>query len=176
MKLSNASNHLSSAYRGGGSRDVDDGNAVRGRDMPKQARARGTNNSDTYYRSIEKPITMDHYGHQRRVYAYKSDESDATVFHAKPINNAAPQIRQFSGTINLGFSLSEDKRKEINVSLLLKRFVSFAKQTDADFRIEPLNGSAQRLLTHATFQPPRKELNFTTSIASLLMALGEKST
>jgi hypothetical protein len=45
------------------------------------------------------------------------------------------------GTINLGFAINEDKCKKLNVSLLLKRFVSFVKQTNADFRIEPINGS-----------------------------------
>jgi hypothetical protein len=31
----------------------------------------------------------------------------------------------------------------LNVALLLKCFISFAKQTDPDFRLEPLNGSGQ---------------------------------
>jgi hypothetical protein len=96
--------------------------------------------------STEKPMVMDEDGYQRRGYAYKGEapwsappakDSDATVFHSKSIDNAAPQIRQFAGTINLGFSIGEDKRSEINVSLLLKRCMSFAKQIEADVRIEP---------------------------------------
>jgi hypothetical protein len=39
MKLSNVSNHISTAGRGGGSRYLDDHNATRGRGMPQQARA-----------------------------------------------------------------------------------------------------------------------------------------
>jgi hypothetical protein len=72
MKLSNARNHISSANRGG-SLDEDDRNDIRGDSMPKQARAQGTNNNDTYDRSTEKPMTMDHDGHQHQVYAYKGE-------------------------------------------------------------------------------------------------------
>jgi Fe-S cluster assembly ATPase SufC len=70
-------------------------------------------------------------------------DSDPAVFHAMSTDNAAPQIHQFAGTVNLGFSIGEDKRSEINVSLLLESFMAFAKQTDGAFRIDPLNGSAQ---------------------------------
>jgi hypothetical protein len=52
-------------------------------------------------------------------------------------------VRQFFGTSNLGFTINEDKRNDINVALLLKRVMYFAKQTDTYLRIEPLNGSAQ---------------------------------
>jgi hypothetical protein len=133
--------------------------------MPKQARAQGTNNSDNYDRSTGKPMTMDGDGHQHRMHAYKgeapwlappSNESDATVFHAKLTDNADPQIRQFAGTINPGFSLSKDTRNEINVYLLLKWFTSFAKQTDAAFHIKPLNGSA-RSITNPSNIPTTKE-------------------
>jgi hypothetical protein len=44
--------------------------------------------------------------------------------------------------MNLGFAVNEDKQNGINVSLLLKHFMSFAKLTGAEFRIEPLNGIA----------------------------------
>jgi hypothetical protein len=41
--------------------------------------------------------------------------------------------------------LNDDKRSEVNVSILLKRFMSYAKQTNIEFRIEPLNGSYQSI-------------------------------
>jgi hypothetical protein len=41
--------------------------------------------------------------------------------------------------MNLGFAVNEDKRNDINVSL------SFAKQTDANFCIKTLNGSAHSI-------------------------------
>jgi hypothetical protein len=81
---------------------------------------------------------------------------DATVFNDKPIDNAASQISQFTGTINLNFSISEDKRNEINVSLLLKCCMSFAKQTDADFLIEPINGGAKSIINPSNI-PTTKE-------------------
>jgi hypothetical protein len=45
--------------------------------------------------------------------------------------------------MNLGFAIAESKRNEMNVAILLKRFMAFAKQTDPDFCIEPLNGQGQ---------------------------------
>jgi hypothetical protein len=91
---------------------------------------------------------------QRQGYAYKgaspwsappAADSDATCFHVKQQYNAAPQIRQFLGTINLGFTVNKDKRNYINISLLRQCFMSFAKQIYAYFRIEPINGSAQSI-------------------------------
>jgi hypothetical protein len=70
-------------------------------------------------------------------------EADPTVFHAAVIPNAPPKVRHFVGTINLSFTVTETKRGNSNVSILLKRFVPFVKQTDPDFRIKPLNGSDQ---------------------------------
>jgi hypothetical protein len=52
-------------------------------------------------------------------------------------------MRHFLGTINLGFYFAEDKRNDINVALMLKRCTVFVKQTDPNFRIDSLNGSAQ---------------------------------
>jgi hypothetical protein len=88
--------------------------------------------------------------------ALPAKESDPAVFHSTPYDNAAPQIRQFAGTINLGFSIGEDKRSKNNVSLLLKRFVAFVKQTDGAFCIDPLNGSAQCITNHSNI-PTTKE-------------------
>jgi hypothetical protein len=84
------------------------------------------------------PIEVKHHG-----IPPSANYSDPTVFHSMHTDNSAPQIRHFAGTINLGFSIVKDKRRKINVSLLLKRFMAFAKQTDGAFRIEPLNNSAQ---------------------------------
>jgi hypothetical protein len=72
-----------------------------------------------------------------------AQEADATVFHLAKTTNAPPKARYFVGTINLGFAISETKKGTLNVLLLLKRFMSFAKQTDTEFRLEPLNGSGQ---------------------------------
>jgi hypothetical protein len=83
-------------------------------------------------------------------------DSDLTVCHSTPTDNAAPQIRQFAGTINLVFFIGEDKRIEIKFSLPLKRFVAFAKQTNGAFRIEPLNDSAQ-CITNPRNIPTTKE-------------------
>jgi hypothetical protein len=70
-------------------------------------------------------------------------EADTTVFHVDALPNAPPEVRHFSGTMNLGFAIAESKRNEMNVAILLQRFMAFAKQTDPDFRIEPLNGQGQ---------------------------------
>jgi hypothetical protein len=83
-------------------------------------------------------------------FSYKGDppwdtppvvEVDATVFHTDSTSNSPPppKIRHFIGTINLDFAIVESKRNDMNVALLLKRFVSFAKQTEPDFRIDPFN-------------------------------------
>jgi hypothetical protein len=65
---------------------------------------------------------MDENGPPRQGYAYKGEApwsappvkySDPTVFYATSSDNAAPQIRQFARTINLGFSIGEDKRSDI---------------------------------------------------------------
>jgi hypothetical protein len=78
------------------------------------------------------------------------------VFHARKTGNAAPHIRQFMGTRNLGFTANEDKRNNLNVSLLLKRFMSFSEQMDADFHIKPLNGISQSI-TNPRNIPTTKE-------------------
>jgi hypothetical protein len=54
-----------------------------------------------------------------------------------------PKARNLVGTINLGFAVPESNKGTMNVSLLLKRFMSYAKQTDPEFLLEPLNGSGQ---------------------------------
>jgi hypothetical protein len=111
-------------------------------------------------------MPMEEDGPQCQGYDYKGEapwsaapvkDSDPAVFHATSSDNTAPQIRKFSGTINLGFSIGEDKRSEINVSLLLKRFMAFANQTDGAFRTDPLNGSAQ-LITNPSNIPTNKEV------------------
>jgi hypothetical protein len=58
--------------------------------------------------------------------------SDATVFYANQTDNAAPQVRQFFSSINLGCAINEDKRNAINVTMLIKQVMSFATKTNAD--------------------------------------------
>jgi hypothetical protein len=102
-------------------------------------------------------------------------DSDPAVVHAAFSDNAAPHIRQFAGTINLGFSVGEDKRSIINVYLLLKHVMAFAKHTDGAFRIDPMNGSEQ-CITNPSNTPTTKEgVNFITSTVLLMMESGEKS-
>jgi hypothetical protein len=129
MKLSNTSNHILSASRGGGSRALDDQNAARGRGMPQQAIVYVIDDSANKGYSSNMPRTQDDDTHQRTGYKYKGEsswsapppkESDATVFHAKQADNAAKQIHQFSGTINLGFTINEVKHNDLNVYVLLK--------------------------------------------------------
>jgi hypothetical protein len=45
--------------------------------------------------------------------------------------------------MNLGFAIAESKRNETNVTIIITRCMVFAKQTDPDFRIEPLSGNGQ---------------------------------
>jgi hypothetical protein len=120
--------------------------------MLKQARAKTVQGGEHSAESTNMPMALDGGTHPRTGYAYKGETpwsapppntSDGTVFHAAQVDNAAPRICQFIGTINLGFTLNDNKCSDVNVSLLLKCFMSYAKQTYADFRIKPLNGSAQ---------------------------------
>jgi hypothetical protein len=116
MKLSSASKRLATAGRGGVYRSSADRNAALGRGMPQQARAQATDNIDSFGTSTEKPMPMDVDGYHRIGHSYKGEspwstpptkDSDATFFHSVPIDNAAPHMRQFAGTINLGFFSSE---------------------------------------------------------------------
>jgi hypothetical protein len=70
--------------------------------------------------------------------------------------NAPPKARNFFGTINLGFSVPESKGSNSNVSILLKKFMDFLKQTDPDFCTEPLNGSDQ-YITNPSNIPTSRE-------------------
>jgi hypothetical protein len=164
MKLSK-SNHIYSVCRGGGGRSTHDQNAGTSRGMPKQARAKTLQGGDHSADSTNMTMTLDYDTNTRIWYVYKGEtpwsapppnESNDTVFHAARVDNAAPRIRQFPGTINLSFTLNEDKHSEVNVSILLKRFMTYAKQTNADFHIKPLNGSAQSI-TNPSNIPTTKE-------------------
>jgi hypothetical protein len=154
MQLSSASKHLPAVGRGSGRRSIDGRNAACGSGILYQTRDSKTHDRESYGISTERPMPMDEDGLQRQGYAYNGEEpwsappakdSNPTVSYATPSNNAAPQIRQFSGTLKLGFSIGEDKRSEINVPRLLKRVMAFPAQTDGAFRIDPLNGSAQSI-------------------------------
>jgi hypothetical protein len=132
----------------------------------------GINSSSSSDPYSEKPMAMDDNGYQLPVYVYTGETpwllpppqySDDTVFHNKSIDNATSQIRQFAGTTNLGFSISEDKHNEINKQTLISASIS-------------LMVVFKSLLTQVIFQLPRKELMFSTSIASLLVELGANST
>jgi hypothetical protein len=152
MKLNNASHHRNSSDRGGVNRYLVKRNAGFDHGLSELARGHNKNGSDISGEQINTPMTEDGNMNQHDGQAYKVASpwyspptivSEATIFHAKQTNNAAPQVRQFFGTRNLGFTINEDKRNYINVALLLKRVMYFAKQTDTYLRIEPLNGSAQ---------------------------------
>jgi hypothetical protein len=83
-------------------------------------------------------------------------EADATVFHADATHNTRPKVRHFVDTINLGFTVTGTKRGTLNIDLLLKRFMYFAKQADPKFHREPLNGSRQ-CITNPSKIPTSKE-------------------
>jgi hypothetical protein len=68
----------------------------------------------------------------------------------------SPKVHHFVGTINLGFAVPESKKGIINVSLLLKRIMSNAKQTDHEFFLEPLNSSGQ-YITNPSNIPSSKD-------------------
>jgi hypothetical protein len=70
--------------------------------------------------------------------------------------NAPPKVCHFAGTINLEFAVPEIKHSNSNISILLKRCMVFAKQTDPDFRIEPLNGSAQCIINPSNIPTSNK--------------------
>jgi hypothetical protein len=165
MKLGSASKHITAACRGGDSRSIDDRNVALGCGISHQTRDSKTHYNKNYGTSTEWPLRMDEDGPPHQGYAYKGKapwsappvkDSDPAVFHAMSSDNAAPQIHQFAGTINLGFSIVEDKRSDINVSLLLKSFMAFAKQTDGDSFIDPLNGSTH-CITNPSNIPTTKE-------------------
>jgi hypothetical protein len=83
-------------------------------------------------------------------------EADAMVFHEISTSTAPPKVRRFVVTINLGVSTHENKRSDTNVAILLGRFVDFAKQTNTEFHIEPLNDSDQ-CMTNPSNIPTIKE-------------------
>jgi hypothetical protein len=125
MKLSSASKNLTAAGRGSDSRSRDDRNVARDRGISHQTRDTNTHYSESYGTSTEKPMSMDEDGPQRQCCAYKVKSpwsaptvkySDPAVFHATLSNNAAPHIRQFAGTIHLGFSLGPSEK--ISASIL----------------------------------------------------------
>jgi hypothetical protein len=58
MKLSNASNHISSVYRGGGGRSTHGMNAGTGKGMPKQDRSKTVHVGDRSADSTNMPMPM----------------------------------------------------------------------------------------------------------------------
>jgi hypothetical protein len=69
--------------------------------------------------------------------------ADDSVFHETATVGDAPIVRSFTGTLEIGFTLTSTE--EVNVSTLLKRFLSFALKTDKGFRIQPLQGGDQSI-------------------------------
>jgi hypothetical protein len=88
---------------------------------------------------------------------YITYEADAMVFNGVSTSAAPPKVRRFVVTINLGVSIHENMRSDTDVAILLRRFVDFAKQTNTEFHIEPLNGSAQ-CMTNPSNIPTKKEV------------------
>jgi hypothetical protein len=183
MKLSSASKYLSAAGICGDSRSIDERHASRGRGIPQHARALKTHDSDSYDTFTEKPMPMDEDGLQRQGYAYKGEtpwsvpptkDSDPTVLYAMPTDNDAPQIRQFSGTINWAFSSEK-------ISAAKSKFPSYSS-VSWFLRNRPMELFASTLLmvalgvlrTPATSLLQRKEWNSITGTALLLMVSGRK--
>jgi hypothetical protein len=62
--------------------------------------------------------------------------ADDSVFH-EPVKTAdAPMIRSFTGTLEIGFTV--ETTDEVNISTLLKMFLSFPLKTGKYFRIHTL--------------------------------------
>jgi hypothetical protein len=69
--------------------------------------------------------------------------ADEAIFHEPAKQAEAPLVRSFTETLQIGFSIGSSV--DINVSALLKRFLSCALKTDPDFRILPLQGGNQSI-------------------------------
>jgi hypothetical protein len=55
----------------------------------------------------------------------------------------APLVRNFTGTLEIGFSIVSSA--DVNISVLLKRFLSYALKTNPEFHILPLQGRDQSI-------------------------------
>jgi hypothetical protein len=68
---------------------------------------------------------------------------DESVLHAPAKKVETPLVRRFTVTIDIGFSIGS--YVDVNVSVLLKIFLSYALKTHPRFRILPLQGGNQSI-------------------------------
>jgi hypothetical protein len=66
-----------------------------------------------------------------------------SLFHEMARTAASPMVRSFTGTIEIGFTVTI--MDDVNVSTLIKRCLSFALNMDTDFLIQPLQGGDQSI-------------------------------
>jgi hypothetical protein len=70
-------------------------------------------------------------------------DADDSVFHAPAKQVEEPLVRNFTGTLEIGFSIGT--MAGTNISVLIKRFLLFALKTYPGFRILPLEGGNQSI-------------------------------
>jgi hypothetical protein len=175
MKLSSASKHLATVGRGGGSPSIDDRNAARGRGIAQEARALTT--------AIV--LVLQLKSHRRWTKMGSNFEAMPTKVkhHGRPLvrKTLTPQcfIQRLPITMLQRYAnllAQEDKRSEINVFLLLKRFMLLQNRPMEPFVSTLLMAAHSALRTLATPLPRRKELKYIISNESLSMVSGGEST
>jgi hypothetical protein len=57
----------------------------------------------------------------------------------------APSVQNIMDLIEIVFTIKKVMSESTNVSILRKQFISFAKQMDPDFCIDPLKGDTQSI-------------------------------
>jgi hypothetical protein len=67
-----------------------------------------------------------------------------SVFHAPAKQVEDPLMRSFTGTLEISFSIGSSV--DVNVSALIKRFLSYALKTDPKFRIIPFQGGNKSIV------------------------------
>jgi hypothetical protein len=68
---------------------------------------------------------------------------DESIFHEPVKQVGAPLVRSFTGTLEIGFSIGS--AVNVDVSVMLKLFLSYVQKTDPNFRILPLKGGNQSI-------------------------------
>jgi hypothetical protein len=98
--------------------------------------------SDHEAETMDTPDKHNNFYNDANPWSPPLNENNA-VFHT-PVNRAeTPLVRSFTGTLEIGFLIGT--KADINVSALLKIFLSFTLKTDPEFRILPLEGGNQSI-------------------------------
>jgi hypothetical protein len=81
--------------------------------------------------------------------------ADDSVFHETAMVGDAPIVMSFPGTLKISYTVTSTE--ELNISTLLKSFLSFALKTYKDIRIQPLHGGDQ-IIAWSIVIPDTKEV------------------